>query len=262
MTHGSLNHYQYLFVGGILGEILASKHVGSYFEETAQLLRAEGAKDVHLHFPNSLRSAEANARELVCLIQSLASSGPKKLILFCHSKGCLEALLALIEAPQLFEASVHRIFCVQPPFSGSSLMERRPGLKRSRVLSAAFRSGAKVWPGLRSLQKDAYTSLFRETAARSPSTAKLIERLVITVKGAKFERERVAWILKLSHRILNAYGESTDGLLSLRDQELPGFKVKELKVPMDHSDLFTSAKISKENLEFKRQVLTQMLSLA
>jgi len=262
MTHGSLNHYQYLFVGGILGEILASKHVGSYFDETAKLLREDGARDVHVHFPNSLRSAEANARELIGLIQALTKSTPKKLILFCHSKGCLEAVLALIEDPELFEARVHRIFCVQPPFSGSSLMERRPGLKRSRVLSVAFKGGAKLWPGLRSLQKDAYSSFFRETAATRPATARLIEDLVVTVKGAKFERERVAWVLKLSHRILHAYGESTDGLLSLRDQDLPGFKVRELKVPMDHSDLFTSAKISKENLEFKRQVLTQMLSLA
>jgi hypothetical protein len=256
------SQYQYLFVGGILGEFLSFSFVASYFKETQSLLEAQGAKNVSIYQPNSFKTAEDNARELSAEITRLWQTHGQQVILFCHSKGCLEAMFSLIEKPELFRTAVHRVFCVQPPFKGSSLTEKRPGVMRSRVVNRAYRASAKVWPGIRCLKKNAYTSYFEKMARTRSDIVALVEEKVVTVKGAKYDAERVAWILKVSHQLLWQGGNETDGLLSLRDQEMPGFNVREVKIPMDHSDLFTSSKISNEDLAFKSDVLQRLLALA
>ncbi len=262
MTHGSLDQYQYLFVGGILGELLSLPFVASYFRETEALLRARGARHVTIYQPHSFRSAEDNAEALTREVMRLWKAHGKQIILFCHSKACLEAVLAMIARPGVFETSVHRVFCVQPPFRGASLIERRPGVTTTRVVSRVYSASSKVWPAIRCLRKNAYTSRFERLARTRPDLQKLIEEKVVTVKGAKYQSERVAWVLKFSYGLLREGGEEADGLLSLRDQEMPGFKVREVKIPMDHSDLFTSASISKENRAFKEQILERLLALA
>jgi hypothetical protein len=256
------SQYQYLFVGGILGEVLSLSFVASYFKETQSLLEAQGAKHVTIYQPNSFKTAEDNARELSAEITRLWQTNGQQVILFCHSKGCLEAMFSLLESPDLFRTAVHRVFCVQPPFKGSSLTEKRPGVLRSRIVNRAYRASAKVWPGIRCLKKNAYTSYFEKMSQNRSDLVALVAEKVVTVKGAKYDAERVAWILKVSHQLLWQGGNETDGLLSLRDQEMPGFKVQEVKIPMDHSDLFTSAKISNEDRAFKSRVLNQLLSLA
>ncbi|MFP5490479.1 MAG: hypothetical protein ACLGG0_03215 [Bacteriovoracia bacterium] len=262
LTSGMLDHYQYLFVGGILGELLALPFVGSYFKETQEILREQGARHVEIYFPNSYRSAEDNARDLAREVLRLYRLNGKKVILFCHSKACLEAVLALLDCPGLFKKSVHKIFCIQPPFKGSSLTEKQPGLARSRVVNRVYRASSKVWPALRSLKKDRYTARFENLAQTRPDLAALMTDKVVAVKGAKYQIDKVAWVLKISHGLLWQSGEETDGLLSMRDQEMPGFKVREVKIPMDHSDLFTSKNISNESLQFKTDILEKLLTLA
>lgn len=262
MISATPNRYQYLFVGGIMGELLALPFIASYFSETQTLLKEQGAEHVEVYYPNSYKAAEANADPLARLVLKLYRENQKQVILFCHSKGCLEAVIALVERPGLFKKAVHRIFCVQPPFKGSTLTEKRPGVLTSRILNRTYRAGAKVWPGLRCLKKDAYTKKFERLAHSRPDLSQLVSEKVVTVKGAKYQRERVAWILKVSHHLLWEGGDETDGLLALRDQEMPGFKVREVKIPMDHSDLFTSRQISNENREFKAQILEKLLTLA
>ncbi|MBY0516554.1 MAG: hypothetical protein K2P81_06590 [Bacteriovoracaceae bacterium] len=262
MTSNMLDQYQYLFVGGILGEFLSLPFVASYFKETEKLLKDQGANHVKIFFPHSFKTAEANVAELNSKIEKLWNTNNKPIILFCHSKGCIEAVLGLIENPALFSQSVQRVFCVQPPFKGATITEKRPGVKMSKVLNRAFRAGSLVWPGLRSLKKDAYTSHFENLAETRVDLRHLIEEKIVTVKAAKFEIDKVAWILKLSHQILWQGGDHTDGLLALRDQEMPGFKVKEVTIPMDHSDLFTSKQISNESYLFKANVLEQLMTLA
>lgn len=254
--------YQYLFVGGILGEVLSLPFVASYFKETQELLKSQGAQHVAIYQPNSFKTAEDNAQDLTAEISRLWQTNGRPVILFCHSKGCLEAMFSLMESPDLFRTAVHRVFCVQPPFQGSSLTERRPGVMRSRVVNRVYRASAKVWPGIRCLKKNVYTAYFERMAKTRKDLSALIEEKVVTVKAAKYDTERVAWILKVSHNLLWHGGNETDGLLSLRDQEMPGFKVREVKIPMDHSDLFTSSKISNEDLAFKSDVLQRLLALA
>lgn len=256
------NQFQYLFVGGILGEVLALPFVASYFKDAQDILHRLGARDVAAYYPNSYRSAEENARALAREVQRRTQRSPKPLVLFCHSKACLEVVLSLSENPELYRTHVRRVFCVQPPFKGSSLTERRPGVKRSRIVHRVFRTSAAVWPGLRSLAKDRYTAHFEELARTRPALVELMRDKVVTVRGFKPQQAHVASILKVSHGVLERCGMRTDGLLALDDQELPGFEVPVVELEMDHSDLFTSSIVSNEGVEFRSQALSQLLRLA
>ena len=255
MPSNTLNQYQYLFVGGILGELLALPFVASYFRETEELLRTRGAQHVAIYQPHSFRSAEDNAQSLLGEIERLYRLNGKQIVLFCHSKACIEAVLALISRPGIFEKMVQRVFCVQPPFRGTSITTQR-------AVSRVYSASSKVWPAIRCLRKNAYTSRFERLARTRPDLSRLVEEKVVTVKGAKSEAGRVAWVLKFSYHLLSESGEATDGLLALSDQDMPGFKVRSVTLPMDHSDLFTSKLISNEGPAFKVRALEQLLSLA
>lgn len=256
-----VDQYQYLFVGGILGELLALPFVASYFQDARAELAERGAQDVGILYPNSFQSAEDNARAILRDLAERVRRTPKKLVLFCHSKACLEVVLALAEDSDFFRAHVHKVFCVQAPFKGSSLTAAQPGVRRSRIVSGVFRTTARVWPGLRSLEKDHFTPFFERLARTRPDMVELMRETVISVRGTKSQRENVAWILKASHGLLWRSGSQTDGLLTLGDQELPGFSVPQVELEMDHSDLFTSRLISTEGRSFRTDALTKLLSL-
>ena len=243
----NLKKYQFVFVGGILGEMLKLNFIASYFEDSKKILMDLGAREVSIYQPNSILSPEENSRDLVTYLNALYKTHGKKVILLCHSKGCLEALFSLIKYPNLMNRMVHKIFCVQPPFKGSVLTD---------YYSKTFKVGSTLWPGLKCLGRNS----MRDSIEKIPNeTKKLIESKMIIVKGTK--PERIAWILKVSHRKLAKRGVVSDGLLALEDQELEGFNISKIQIPMDHSDLFTSKTITNASIQFKNQVMLNLMQL-
>jgi hypothetical protein len=243
----NLERYQFVFVGGILGEMLKLNFVASYFEDSKNILKALGAQETYIFQPNSLFTAEENSQAFVSYLNQLFKTNQKKIVLICHSKGCLEALASLVHYPAIMERIVQKVFCVQPPFKGSALTE---------FYSQTYKVSSKLWPGLRSLGRDAVQAMLKEIPA---AQKKMIEHKMIIVKGAK--PEKIAWILKVSHKKLAKRGVVSDGLLSLDDQELEGYNLSQLTIPMDHSDLFTSKVITRASMQFKTQVLSNLMLL-
>jgi len=119
----NLERYQFVFVGGILGEMLKLNFVASYFEDSKKILQSLGAQETYIYQPNSLYAAQENSHQLVSFLNRLYKTNQKKIVLICHSKGCLEALASLARYPAIMDRVIQKVFCVQPPFKGSALTE-------------------------------------------------------------------------------------------------------------------------------------------
>ena len=70
MLKSDANQYQYLFLGGILGEILELPFIGNYLKVNKEILENEGISDIDYRTLSSLRLAHKNAIELNKIIES------------------------------------------------------------------------------------------------------------------------------------------------------------------------------------------------
>jgi hypothetical protein len=260
MLDKNINEYHFVCVGGILGELLLLKSVGSYFEETKSILNELGAEDVEIYQPNSFFDPMKNSKKLLNYLTDLNQKSQKKIVLICHSKGCLEALFTLLQYPDAAIDLIHKVFCVQPPFKGSTLTSLSSIRKRFFFMNWTYHVGSVIWPGMESLGKDKYSEIFFKYAS-DEKLKKHVEDLLVIVKGSKAERENIASILKIGHRMLGSASLDSDGLLTIDDQDLPGFNLQTMVFPMDHSDMFTSNKISKESYFFKHESMLRLVDL-
>lgn len=250
MLKSAANDYQYLFLGGILGEILELSFVGNYLKENKSILEAEGVTHVDYKTLSSLRSAHRNAIELTEIIESKYIQHKKKLIIFCHSKACLEVMVALKRDLMLFEKTVHRVICVQPPFQGSSMMNSLP-------LSGLGRA----WPGLKSLTKNFYSDFFQTELVGHEERHEYIKKHLLVVRSYRSRSRDVSWIIRPSHFIMKrAGGEVTDGLVSYEEQMIPNAEYEEKVLEMDHSDLFTSGILSSKSTEFRKTLMKDLIN--
>ncbi len=241
--------YQYLFLGGILGEILSLNFVGNYLKENKKILRAAGLNNAETMTLNSLKSAAQNAKTLTNVILN-KSSLDKKIIIFAHSKACLEVILCLKDNLPLFQKNVHKIICVQPPFQGSSLFEE---------LSFLSPLGS-VWPGLKSLKKNFYSEILFKEFTSNVEIQDYIKNNLLVVKG--YKEKNVSWIIKPSHRFLRQKGRASDGLVILEDQVIPFSNYKEIIMEIDHSDLFTSTLLSNQSTKFRERIMKDLINWA
>lgn len=249
MLKSDANQYQYLFLGGILGEILELPFVGNYLKVNKEILQKEGITDIDYKTLSSLRSAHTNAIELNEIIESKFIRNKKKLILFCHSKACLEVLLALKRDVLLFKKTVHKIICVQPPFMGSSMMNSFP-----------VRQISKAWPGLKSLNKNFYADFFQAEIVGNKEKHEYIQNHMVVVRSYRSRSRDVSWIIRPSHFLMKRTGTVTDGLVSFEDQVIPNAKYEEQVMEMDHSDLFTSGILSGMTSEFRKNLMVDLIN--
>lgn len=249
MLNSSANNYQYLFLGGILGEVLELPIVGNYLKENEKILCEMGVTDIKCLTLNSINSAHRNAKKLVEIMQKEYSQKNKKFIIFSHSKACLETLLALKRDFSFFNKTVERIICVQPPFKGSDVLD-----------NPVFSPLLKAWPGLRSLKKDFYTDHLQKGLVENKEHHQFLKERVLVIKTYKRLSRDVSWIIRPVHFVMKRSGAKSDGLLKLNEQVLPFAEYSEITMELDHSDLFTSERLSKKNKEFRKDMMVQLIN--
>jgi hypothetical protein len=247
MLSSQANSYSYLFLGGILGEILEHPLIGNYLRENEKILRELDIKDIDCLTLNSLKSAKTNSETLVKIINDRFEQNGKKTILFAHSKACLEVMIALIENTEIFEMKVQHVVCVQPPFAGSALLD-----------NFAIRPFMKIWPGLECLKKDYYLEYFEKKV--NSDLEKYINNKLLVIKGHHPRPQEVSWIIRTPHYLMKKLGLENDGLVALNEQKLPWHNYKEMTLEIDHSDLFTSERLSGKKTEFRRKMMIELIN--
>lgn len=248
MLKSDANYYQYFFFGGILGEILELPFVANYLRENKKLLNEMGIQDVGHKTLNSFRSADHNARLVKQIINQQYKRNKKPLIIFCHSKGCLEVLLAIKDDLKYFDRKVHHIFCVQPPFQGSAVAHHFP-----------FKFASEFWPGLKCLHKSYYSEILDNHFVKNTANHDFLKKRVVVVRGYKEFSREVSWVIMPSHFILRRKGPN-DGLVHFEDQQIPEAQYRELVLELDHADLFTSRRLSKKSNDFKRGLMAKLIN--
>lgn len=244
------NDYQYLFLGGIIGEVLALPFVGSYLKVNKKILQEGGIKQVECLTLNSYKSAADNAHTLATIIKRLHKKHQKKLIIMGHSKACLELMLSLMDHLPLYQENVHKVICVQPPFQGSSIFEKYDFLKPINT----------YWPGLKCLEANHYSELFAEQLIPNQELQKYMRDKLLVIRAYKSHSREVSWIIRPSHFVMKRTGFENDGLVKLKDQMIPFAEYKEIVMEMDHSDLFTSSLLSNRDNEFRKKMMVQLIN--
>jgi hypothetical protein len=251
MLNSKANDFQYFFIGGILGEILELPIVGNYLKENERILRDMGIQDIHCMTLNSLFSAHRNAKKLATILKREFELREKKIIIFSHSKGCLEVLLALQEEYDFFNIAVERIICVQPPFQGAEILN-----------TSILKPLLMAWPGLNSLRKNFYTELFQEELVGKEDRHSFLKQKVLVIRTFKTRSRDVSWIIRPTHFIFKRSGSQSDGLLKLSEQVLPFAQYTDIILEMDHSDLFTSRRLSKQDRDFRKNLMVNLINMS
>lgn len=251
MLSSKVNDFQYFFLGGILGEILELPMVGHYLKENKRILREMGVQDIHCMTLNSLYSAHRNAKSLAKILKKEFQIRKKKIIIFAHSKACLEVLIALQEEYDFFNSAVERIICVQPPFQGAEILD-----------TSILKPLLKVWPGLNSLRKDFYAELFQKELVDKEDRHNFLKEKVLVIRTFKTRSRDVSWIIRPTHFIFKRSGSQSDGLLKLSEQVLPFAQYTDMVLEMDHSDLFTCRLLSKKDREFRKNLMVNLINMS
>lgn len=252
MLNSNPDNFQYLFLGGIMGEILSLPFVGNYLRENESILEEMGINDYRSITLNSFHSADKNALALKEILLKQSTLCSKPIIIIGHSKACIEMILCLKDNLELFTDCVHKMICVQPPFLGSSLMEES-------LISGPLEI---FWPGLKCLTKSHYASCYESHLTNNQEILSYLKERLLVVKGHKEFSKEVSWIIKPSHYLMKLKGLKSDGLVVLCDQTLPMAEYKEILMDMDHSDLFTSTLLSKKSKEFRRETMKTLIDWA
>lgn len=249
MLKAEANNFHYIFLGGILGEILELSIVGNYLKENEKILKDMGIDHVNYYTLNSINSAHKNSKKLLDILSTHYLKTGKKFIIFAHSKACLEVLVALKRNFNFFSNCVERIICVQPPFKGSETLEMP-------VLNPLL----KAWPGLNSLRKNFYSDLFEKEIVSNPERHAYIKSRLLVIKAFKRRSRDVTWILRPVHFVMKRTGNKSDGLLKLSEQEISKAEYAEVVMEMDHSDLFTSTRLSNKDNQFRKTMMVSLIN--
>jgi hypothetical protein len=250
MLRPEANDYQYLFLGGIMGEFLALPFVGNYLKVNRRILHNLGVEHIECMTLNSYKSATDNSHTLVAVINRLYKKHKKPLVIMGHSKACLELVLGMIDYLPTFKEKVKKVICVQPPFQGSSVFEKYDFLKHAN----------QYWPGLKCLEANHYSEIFAEKLITNNQAQKYMRDHLLVIRGFKANSRNVSWIIRPSHFFMKRTGHFNDGLVKLRDQVIPFAEYKEIVMDMDHSDMFTSSLLSNRSDEYRKKVMSDLIN--
>jgi hypothetical protein len=250
MLRPEANDCQYLFLGGILGEVLSLPFVGNYLKINRKIVRDLGVEHIECLTLNSYKSAIDNSQTLVRVIEQLHKKHEKPLVIVGHSKGSLEIILGMMDHLPIFKEKVKKVICVQPPFQGSSVVGKLNFLKYANPL----------WPGLKCLEANHYSEMFAEKLITNPEAQSYMRDHLLVIRGHKSRSRNVSWIIRPSHFMLKRSGHSSDGLVTLKDQIIPFAEYQEVVMDIDHSDIFTSTLLSNRNDDFRKEIMSNLIN--
>ena len=72
----------------------------------------------------------------------------------------------------------------------------------------------------------------------------------------------VSWVIRPIHFIFKRTGSQSDGLLKLSEQVLPFAQYTDIMLEMDHSDLFTSHRLSNQDCEFRKNLMVNLINMS
>ncbi len=103
MIHNT--NVQFLFLGGILGELLELPFLGNYFQDNIKIIQSKGCL-AHRHTPSSFKTPDENTNELQKYIYNLFVKHQKPIIIYAHSKAALDILFTISKFPNLIKDGV------------------------------------------------------------------------------------------------------------------------------------------------------------
>lgn len=257
-----IRNHQFLFIGGILGELLSLPGGGSYFKTCMRVIENRYENPLCFRYmPPTPNKSSLNAKKIKEKVEDLYRANQKPVIIISHSKGCQECLYLALSAPELFDQKLKGVTFVQGSFLGSSLIEILLGEKRE--LSSFYKvtgSILKLIPAIQDLRLNAMSREFKNLSqSLSDLERSQLEAKMLNIKSVFKKGQKLAWILKLGHFYYSQYFKvESDGLVSYDQQTLPFLTVKTIEFTGDHSHLFTSWPIASSNLS-DREAKTEKL---
>jgi hypothetical protein len=238
-----MERYRVLIVGGFLGEALKD----SFVDTRRDLIRMGIAPHkIAVLRPNSTQPIEENAAVLRDQFGEFATAGEgEPIVIFGHSKGAAESLLALLGAsPSLRQRIVGGLF-VQGAFLGSPLADLFTGgghpvdsgmvspyrelLRAVLALDPASRIrelegylGFPIGAGLYSLRVNDAAGLWDKALHANPDGIAELDEKVFYVRTFLPPQE-VRTTLRVPAEYLSAYYGPNDGVVPLRSQTIGGF---------------------------------------
>lgn len=252
--------YNYLFLGGILGEILSLPFVGNYLKINLTILNHLGVPKEQLSQTtfSSFSSSEVNAKKILKACKQNFRKNGKKTIVVAHSKAGVEVLLCVLQDLAESKAYIHKVICSQAPFRGSSLFVNRQKTLFD-LLSYNLLKSLCFIPGVKCLDRDYYTDLISEQIMTDKETRDFIQDHFLVIRSYKTNPAEVSWILKLSYLSMAKSNQYSDGLVTNRDQIIPYAKYREITLDIDHSDLFTSPLLSTKSNTFRTEYMVTLI---
>ncbi len=239
ITPENIDEYSYIFLGGILGEILSLPFVGDYLKENKKILVDLGVDEnsILCTTPNSFRDAKSNLPLLKKKIISLVEKNNKKAIVFAHSKACLEILHLIIDDIDFSRRYLKHVYCVGAPLKGSSLFKNNSIGLFNYLSYPILNFFALFIPGVRCLSPNFYTAFFKEEIQSNQAVYDFLNSNFCQIKTATTKNKNVPKVIRLSHLLLLKNHSSNDGLVTIEDQGLDTIKLPYIELEADHSDL-------------------------
>ncbi len=247
-----------VFVGGFGGESFKD----NYFKVNRDVLSALGSSSGRLQ-PSSMDPVSQTADQLpMDWIERFHEGGQKPLVVFAHSKGAAETLLALAKAPELLEAGiVKEVVLIQGALQGSPIADGLMGLMSmpmNMMLPPSMVGNAAMAPAVRSLKPSGARSTMRDALDKlQPSQREALSQAVRYVRSAGGSMGGV-----MGDTLAATMSGAHDGMIPYEAQRVPGLGQDlklDYRVEPNHLDLILDDPSSRLSTQDKHQITLSML---
>lgn len=247
-----------VFVGGFGGESFKD----NYFKVNRDVLSALGHDSARFQ-PSSIDPVPETADQLpMDWIQRFYEGGQKPLVVFAHSKGAAETLLALARAPELLEAGiVKEVVLIQGALQGSPIADGLIGLMSmpmNVMLPPSMVGNAAMAPAVRSLKPQAVRGALNDALSKlQPGQREALNRAVRYVRGAGGSMGGV-----MGDTLAASMSGAHDGMIPYEAQRVPGLGQDlklDYRIEPNHLDLILDDPSSRWSTQDKHRATLSML---
>lgn len=250
-----VNRYQYIFIGGILSEVLCKRSFGNYFQLNIEHLNTLGANHCFKYIPGSFKTAAQNSQEFKQYLIQQSKVYKKEIIIIAHSRGGQEALMTLLNNPAFMELNIVRhTFLIQSCLDGTPLinilLNGPTGFILNKIKSVV------------ALQDGFYQNFYKKKIYKLTARQKrLFQERVHIIRTNQPNPKSVSPILKLGHHLLKKAGHHSDGLIPLDHQGFKYMKLKTLTYQADHSDFIIAKPMTLSPRSTKERFTDMLLDI-